>query len=420
MEGGLIQFHGRCGAFGALVRRVGATLLSVAMAGGIVSSAHAGGGDAPDAPPVPPRVHVHSSMPRPPRPARAPRAPRVGADDDDDDGPRVAIDTVFVAQPGARISVFNFSGNVALHTWRRNAVRVAIDRSTRDRVAIVREGRELKLESISPSGQPRAMDFDLIVPPWMPVSLSGVNNDVTAEGLTGGISVDTIHGDVVVRHVAGSIVLHSVEGVVDLADARGTIDVGSVNDAVRVADATGAIMADAVNGDVHLVGVDSHRVKATTVSGDVIYDSPLQSGGDYRFQTHSGDIAVGLADAPNATVSVATFSGDFASAFDIRPERQPGGERGKRMRFTLGNGSAKLNLESFQGSIEILRTSQRELRRKIEEAQRARREALKKWGEWNPQLRMEWKMKMDKAEKEQERTLEHSLDHLDPDSSSDQ
>jgi len=417
MEDGLNMRESWRVALGAMVRRVGAMLLSVAMAGGLLSSAHAGGEDAPEAPPVPPRVHVHSSMPRPPRPARAPRAPRAIANaDDDDDGPRASVDTVFVVQPGTRMSVFNFNGSVALHTWTRNAVRVAIDRSTRDRVAIERDGRMLKLESVSPNGHPHPMDFDLLVPTWLPVSLSGVNNDVTAEGLTGGLSVDTIHGDVVVRHVTGPIVLHSVEGVVDLADAQGSIDVGSVNDAVRLADVTGSIVADGVNGDLHLVGVDSRKVSATTVSGDVVFDSPLLQGGDYRFQTHSGDIAVGLADAPNATVSVATFSGDFASAFDIRPERQLGGEHGKRMMFTLGNGSAKLNLESFQGSIEILRASQRELRRKMDNAQRARRDALKKWGEWNPQLRMEWKMKMDKAEKEQE----HSMEHEEPDTSSDE
>ena len=424
MEGGLNVRERWRGIMGATVRRVGVTLLSVAMAGGLLSSARAGEGDVPEAPPAPPRVHAHSSLPRPPRAPHAPRPPRVPDDADDDDGPRVSVDTVFVVQPGARMSVFNFNGSVALHTWSRNAVRVAIDRSTRDRVAIAREGRELKFESISTMGTPHAMDFELLVPPWLPVSLSGVNNDVTAEGLTGGLSVDTVHGDVVVRHVSGPIVLHSVEGVVDLADAHGSIDVGSVNDAVRVADVTGAIVADGVNGDVHLVGVDSRKVSATTISGDVIFDSPMLDGGDYQFRTHSGDIAVGLADAPNATVSVATFSGDFASAFDIRPERSVGGERGKRMRFTLGNGSAKLNLESFQGSIEILRASQRELRRKMDEAQRARRDALKKWGEWNPQLRMEWKMKMDKAEQAQQRALErnveHAFDHFDPDSSSDE
>jgi hypothetical protein len=409
----------------AVGRRIVAAWLVLALAGGLLAPAYAGRGDAPDAPdapapPAPPHAHAHASLPRPPR---APRAPRVRVDADDDE-PRVNVDTVFVVQPGTKLEVFNFNGSVALHTWSKNAVRLAVERPANDRIAIERAGQVMKFESISSLGTPGDMDFDLVVPPWLPVSLSGVNNDVTAEGLTGGLSVDTVHGDIVARHLSGPIVLHSVEGVVDLADAHGSIDVGSVNDAVRLSDVAGAIVADGVNGDVHLVGVDSRKVSATSVSGDVIFDSPMLDGGDYRFQTHTGDIAVGLADAANATVSVSTFSGDFASAFAIRPERLERAERGKRMRFTLGNGSAKLNLESFAGSIEILRANQRELRQRMNDVLKARRDALKKWGEWNPQLRMEWKRKVDKAEAAQQRVMERSMErgveHDLPDTTSDE
>jgi hypothetical protein len=100
---------------------------------------------------------------------------------------------------------------------------------------------------------------------------------------------------------------------------------------------------------------------------------------------------------------VSTFGGDFASAFAIRPERS---ERGKRLHFTLGNGSAQVNLESFQGSIELLKRSQQELRQKMDRAQRDRLKALQKWGEWNPMRRVEIRREQ-RAQHERRHTEEH-------------
>jgi hypothetical protein len=396
---------------------MGAAFLCAAMGGFPLTPARAGGGEpraeappvaqapTPPAPPIPGMPRMAGIPPRAPHAPHAPGLPR-RMRDDDDDAPRVSIDTVFVVRPGMRLAVFNFGGTVAFRTWPRNAVRLAVERAAEDRVAIARSGPELKFESVSANGQPDDMDFALTVPAWLPVSLTGVNSDVTAEGMAGGLRVETVHGDVVVRHVTGAVGLHSVEGVVDLADAHGKIDVGSVNDAVRLSDITGDISADAVNGDVHLVGVDSRKVDATSVSGDVVYDAPLQLGGTYSFSTHDGDIAVGLPDPPNAIVNVSTFSGDFASAFAIKPERSVGG---KILHFTLGDGRAKLNLESFEGSIELLRLGQGELQRRIDRAQKRRDESLHKWGEWNPTRRME--LKVEKIEREVERQKRHAEQH---------
>jgi DUF4097 and DUF4098 domain-containing protein YvlB len=225
------------------------------------------------------------------------------------------------------------------------------------------------------------VSYDLTVPQWLPVALSGVYNDVNVEGLQGGIDVETVRGDIVVRHAAGLIALRSVEGVVDLVGAKGVIKVSSVNEAVRIANAIGSIAAEGVNGDIHMIDVDSKDVEATTVNGEVVYDGRIQDGGSYRFATHNGDIALGMSENANATVGVSTFSGDFESAFAIQPKKAP---KGHRFTFALGNGSAKVDLESFQGSIELLRPGGRLLKAKILEA----------WREHQQELGKEWKFEL--------------------------
>jgi hypothetical protein len=261
-----------------------------------------------------------------------------------------------------RFILSNFGGSIAIRTWPKNAVHVMADHGRRDRVAIRQSDGALRVNSESEMGPSGPVAYDLTVPSWLPVQLSGISNDVDADGMQGGIDVETVKGDIVVRRAGGVIGLRSVEGAVDLVGARGKIAVSSVNEAVRVAQAFGSVAAEAVNGDIHLIDVDSRDVEATTVNGEVVYDGRILDGGNYRFSTHSGDIALGLAESSNATVSVSTFSGDFESAFAIQPRRAG---KGRRFTFALGNGSAKIDLESFQGSIELLRPGGRALRERV-------------------------------------------------------
>ena len=54
----------------------------------------------------------------------------------------------------------------------------------------------------------------------------------------------------------------------------------------------------------------------------------------------------------NATVSIATFNGEFESEFPVTLTEA---RKGKRFSFTLGSGSAQVTLESFQGTIRLVR-----------------------------------------------------------------
>ena len=350
------------------------------------------GGETPPAPPAPPRAPHAASTPAPSHAPRAhyeqmERAYRV------DRGQRPAhTDTTIAVKQGMRFILSNFGGSIAIRTWPRNAVRVIADHGRRDWVQIHQADGALHVSSESAMGPSGSVAYDLTVPPWLPVSLSGIYNDVDADGLQGGIDVENVKGDIVVRRAGGVIGLRSVEGAVDLVGARGTIVVSSVNEAVRVAQAFGSVAAEAVNGDIHLIDVDSKDVEATTVNGEVVYDGRILDGGNYRFTTHSGDIALGLAESANATVSVSTFSGDFESAFAIQPRRA---SKGRRFTFALGNGSAKIDLESFQGSIELLRPGGRFLRERIVDSWK---DHEKEWSkEFGKDFKWEQKGKSDPA-----------------------
>lgn len=261
-------------------------------------------------------------------------------------------DTTIAVRAGTRLEVQNMNGDIIVRTWERNSVRVQAEHSSRDRVDIGYGGLVLTISASSRRGAPRSMDYILTVPGTMDLNLGGNNSDISVDGSTGRINIQTVQGDVTVRGGRSLVTLHSVSGDVHVGGVRGRLEASSTNGDVTVDDVEGEVYAEGTNGDITLRGIRSDNVSATSVNGDLVYRGTVGDNGQYRLSTHNGDVTVSVPAGTNATVTVSTFSGDFESDF---PVTLSGARQGKRFSFTIGTGKARLELESFQGSIQLVR-----------------------------------------------------------------
>lgn len=262
------------------------------------------------------------------------------------------IDTTVAVERGQRLMVNAFGGAVSVRAWNRNAIRVEATTSGRHRVEIAASATTVSVRTQGRHGPPTEVDLRISAPAWMALSLSGVHTDAKVAGIRAPISVETVEGDVEVSGGDGLISLRSVQGSVSLRAAKGRISVNSVNEDVEVSNSAGEIMAETVNGDITLDGVDAAVVDANTINGEIVYAGPVRNGGRYSLSTHNGDITLTVADGSNATVAVSTFNGEFESEF---PVPLSGTRKGKGFNFILGSGSAQVTLESFQGTIQLIR-----------------------------------------------------------------
>jgi DUF4097 and DUF4098 domain-containing protein YvlB len=208
----------------------------------------------------------------------------------------------------------------------------------------------------------------------MPVNLSGSYLEATIEGTSAEVTVETVHGNVRLVGGSGAVSLRSVMGVINVDKASGRVQATTVNEGIRIINVTGDITAETTNGDVFIENAQGASLEASTVNGDITFNGTVRDGGAYRLTTHSGDIRAGLGGAANATVFVRTFQGDFSSDFPIElPEGQGRDNTSKRFNFTLGSGSARIEVQSFNGDIHLARgrvPSEEEIR---EQRRRGRR-----------------------------------------------
>ncbi len=268
--------------------------------------------------------------------------------------PLQQTDTTLPVRAGARLEVNNFGGEIAVKTWTRNAVRVQASHSSRDRILIEASDQLVRVKSEGRRGPSQVVDYDLTVPGWMALNLSGVYTDIKVNGAQNEVTAETVQGEVTVSGGSGTVSLKSVQGAVTLENAKGRIDLSSVNETVTGRGIAGDISAETVNGDIELRQIESGNTEANTVNGDITYDGTIRDGGRYRFSTHDGDLRISVPEKANVSVSVSTFNGDFSACFPV----QLTGKTKHRFTFTIGSGSARLEVDTFDGDIKLCRPGQ--------------------------------------------------------------
>ncbi len=269
-------------------------------------------------------------------------------------------DTTVAVQPGTRLRLQNQGGDIVIKTWDRNQLRVQASHSRRNELSIVVHGAVAEIESQGRHGIASLIDYEITAPTWMALDLGGMYAEVSIDGTRAPIKVQTLEGNITVRGGVETVTLNTVNGKIVVSGARGRLDLHSVSEGIWVTDAQGDVTAETVSGDIDLRNVDAKSVDVQTVSGDLTYSGRLSDGGTYSLLTHSGEITIGIPEGSNATIGVATASGDISSSMGLTAERK--GRR--RQTFRIGSGSANLDLETFSGDVNIVRPAEIRARRK--------------------------------------------------------
>ncbi len=256
--------------------------------------------------------------------------------------------TVDVAR-GTRLTVENQAGEVVMRVWNRDAVRVVARHGTRARVNLRQTDGVLFINNRGTLG---AVDYEISVPSWMPVKVSGHYNYIELNGMGADVTAENVRGDIEIKGGRGFVTAKSIEGSIKISGTQGKVTAITVNDDLTVENASGELIVESTNGNLTMTGIQASAVSAATVNGRIIYGGSLVDKGRYQFTTHNGRIELRIQQNPNATFYVRTYSGSFRQALSLKPQGEP--RSGRRNTYIGGNGSAQVELESFNGSVRIL------------------------------------------------------------------
>jgi hypothetical protein len=111
-----------------------------------------------------------------------------------------------------------------------------------------------------------------------------------------------------------------------------------------------------------MTDVESDRTFVKSISGSIDFSGTLARNGRYEFQSHSGDVRVSPLATQGFSLEASTFSGDLRSDYPLTVQGNPPnnsftnrGPNRRPVRATFGDGGALLSLQSFSGSITVIK-----------------------------------------------------------------
>lgn len=206
------------------------------------------------------------------------------------------------------------------------------------------------------------VDYTVAVPRDANVVLRSVSGDIRVTTINGELRVESISGDVVATSVRRIRQAKTISGDLEIVESDGDEVTGSTTSGAIIARGIKARTVDlrSVSGDLRLTDVESDRTFVQSVSGDVEFSGRLSKSGRYELQSHSGDVRVSPLGSQGFSLEASTFSGDLRSDFPLTmqgsqvnnfgPRRNPRAVRG-----SFGEGGALLTLQSFSGSVTIVK-----------------------------------------------------------------
>ncbi len=248
--------------------------------------------------------------------------------------------------PGGAINITNSFGNINLKSDSGHQVVIAYtthsDKVEVDQQATPDKRRvEIRAHAIGdqkPSPEEARVDLDVTVPAGTSVTVTSSTAPITVEAASGDLSLSSETGQITVQNVLRSHVqIQTVGGPVTLNNVNGYVDVSTSGGATQLSQVTGS------------------KVKVGTGSGNITYKGDCSGGGTYTFRTYSGNIDMTVPPTASVDLTASSRSGEVQNDFPLqtKPHLAFVPKGGRSFAGTSNSGSSSVQLQSFSGRIRV-------------------------------------------------------------------
>lgn len=131
-------------------------------------------------------------------------------------------------------------------------------------------------------------------------------------------------------------------------------DIELVNGSLTIEGVQGEVEAELVNGSIVAKGL-SQNSDISSVNGSIkaYYQSLDQNLDDIEIETVNGSIKLYLPEEVNAALDIETMHGSISTDFGLKAKKNS--YVGRSLNGNIGSGGTKINLESVNGSIKVLK-----------------------------------------------------------------
>jgi DUF4097 and DUF4098 domain-containing protein YvlB len=249
----------------------------------------------------------------------------------------------FTVGPRSKVSIINQFGSVSVKPSGGNFVLVnATTYSDKVEVDQSQSGNRVDVQSHLLPGATAdngRVDYEVLVPADANVNLESATGPLHAERLHGDVEAEGSNAAIDVRDISGSHVhVKTMAGAVTLTNIR-----------------DGHVEIDSVSGDVTLNAVTGPLVRVSSTTGRIQYDGDFGYAGEYRFNSHSGNIDATIPQDASADIKAQSVRGEVQNDVPLQPKVHTSFlvRQGSSFAGTINKAASSVWLRTFSGRIHL-------------------------------------------------------------------
>jgi hypothetical protein len=272
------------------------------------------------------------------------------------------FEQTFVVEPDVRVDVEIVSGKIELRGTSANELHVRANGELR----VDGSPRRMSLRAPSAGWMPWAHPVDVEVEIELPrqsrITARTINGAIEASDVAGELDLHAANGAIEVEGAPREAYLETMNAPIKFSGQRSAVVAKTLNGAIELEGVSGEVEAQTVSGRIRVEGEELQRAELRTMAGEIELSTSLAKGARVSARSFSGPVKLVLPEGTSARFDVQSFSGAIESEFSSRlAGDEPGhghgfgphGPGGRPLSFVVGDGDARISIESFSGGVKI-------------------------------------------------------------------
>lgn len=273
------------------------------------------------------------------------------------------FEQTFEVEPDVRVDVEIVTGRIELRGIDANELRVRAKGEIRVKESRHRVSVRAPSAGWRPWASPAEVELEIELPRKSRITARTIGGGIKAENVDGELELHAANGAIEVEGAPEEAYLETMNAGIKFEGKRSEVVAKTLNGEIDLEGVSGEVQANTVSGKIRVEGEQIERAELRTMAGAIELESSLAKGARVSARSFSGPVKLRLPESTSARFDVQSYSGGVKSDFPARLDGDDdGGDHhafghgpGRPFSFVVGDGDARISIESFSGGVEIER-----------------------------------------------------------------
>jgi hypothetical protein len=257
----------------------------------------------------------------------------------------------------AALRIANMVGSVVVHGWNKDTVMVRGTLGAGDNFFMGGgyTGAKMFVEATN-DRDPKPTQLEVWVPSRVRLWIKTATASIDVSDVTGGLDLYVVSGTIDVRGNPRELNAEAIDGDIHVIGSPSWLRAKTATGTITFQGASSDLGLSTVSGPIKVDGGVFERTKIETVTGNITFAGKLDRGGTFDFDTHSGNVEIGIPQKTGASISAVTIAGTITNNLSVHPPIPGRFGRGAELTMELSGGGARVAVRTFKGPVTFRRT----------------------------------------------------------------